>query len=40
MVDKITLDNPELPINFVKDLLVARAEGASLASPFIPQGSD
>jgi hypothetical protein len=40
MVGKTTLDNPDLPIDFVKDLLVARAEGASLATPFIPQASD
>lgn len=39
-VGKTALDNPDLPIDFVKDLLVARAEGASLATPFIPQGSD
>jgi hypothetical protein len=40
MVGKTALDNPDLLINFVKDLLVARAEGASLATPVIPQGSD
>ncbi len=40
MVGKTALDNPDLPINFVKDLQVARAEGASLAIPFIPQRSD
>jgi hypothetical protein len=36
MVGKTALDNPDLPIDFVKDLLVARAEGASLATPFVP----
>jgi hypothetical protein len=40
MVGKTALDNPDLPIDFVKDLLVARAEGATLATPFIPQGND
>jgi hypothetical protein len=40
MVGKTALDNPDLPINFVKDLQVASAEGASLAIPFIPQGSN
>ena len=40
MMGKTALDNPDLPINFVKDLLVARAEGASLAIPFIPHGGD
>ncbi len=40
MLGKTALDNPDLPIDFVRDLLVARAEGATLATPFIPQGSD
>ncbi len=40
MVGKTALDNPDLPIDFVIDLLVARAEGATLATPLIPQGSD
>ncbi len=40
MVGKTALDNPDLPINLVKDLLFAMAEGASLATPFIQQGSD
>ena len=37
MLGKTALDNPDLPINYVQDLLVARAEGASLATPFISQ---
>lgn len=36
MVGKAALDNPDLPIEFVRDLLVARAEGKALATPFIP----
>lgn len=40
MVGKTALENPDLPIDFVRDLLVARAEGSALATPFIPQGSD
>ena len=39
MVGKAALDNPDLPIEFVKDLLIARAEGQSLATPFIPESS-
>lgn len=37
-VGKAALDNPDLPIDFVRDLLVARAEGREAATPFIPQG--
>jgi hypothetical protein len=36
MVGKAALDNPDLPIDFVRDLLVAKAEGKSLATPFVP----
>jgi len=39
MVGKAALDNPDLPIEFVKDLLIARAEGRSLATPFIPEST-
>jgi len=38
MVGKAALDNPDLPIDFVRDLLVARSEGPSLATTFVPQG--
>jgi hypothetical protein len=38
MVGKAALDNPDLPIDFVRDLLVARAEGPLLATSFVPQG--
>jgi hypothetical protein len=37
-VGKAALDNPDLPIDFVRDLLIARAEGREAASPFIPEG--
>jgi len=40
IVGKTALDNPDLPIDFVRDLLLARAEGPVLATPFVPQGSD
>ena len=39
MVGKAALDKPDLPIEFVKDLLIARAEGQSLATPFIPEST-
>ncbi len=38
VVGRAALDNPDLPIDFVRDLLVARAEGPTLASPFVPEG--
>ena len=38
MVGKAALDNPDLPIEFVRDVLVVRAEGSTLATDFVPQG--
>ena len=38
MVGRTALDNPDLPIDFVRDLLIARAEGPTLATPFAPGG--
>jgi hypothetical protein len=38
MIGKATLDNPDLPVDFVRDLLIARAEGPALATPFVPEG--
>jgi hypothetical protein len=37
LVGRTALDNPDLPIDFVRDLLVARAEGPTLATPFVPE---
>lgn len=37
MVGKAALDNPDLPVDFVRDLLIARAEGPTLAKVFVPQ---
>lgn len=34
---KTALDNPDLPTEFVKDLLIARAEGKHLAIHFTPE---
>ena len=36
LIGKAALDNPDLPIDFVRDLLVAKSEGKSLATPFVP----
>jgi len=38
MIGKAALDNPDLPIDFVRNLLIARAEGPALATPFVPEG--
>jgi hypothetical protein len=38
MVGKASLDNPDLPVDFVRELLIARAEGPALATPFVPEG--
>lgn len=37
MVGKAALDNPDLPIDFVRELMIARAEGPVLATPFVPK---
>lgn len=38
LVGKTAMDNPDLPIDFVRDLLIARAEGREPASLFVPEG--
>lgn len=40
MVGKAALDNPDLPIDFVRDLIVARADGLTLATPLRTTASD
>ena len=37
-VGKAALDNPDLPVDLVCDMLIARAEGRENATPFVPQG--
>jgi len=39
MIGRAALDNPDLPIDFIRDLLVARAEGTSQSTPFVPEGN-
>jgi hypothetical protein len=34
MVGKSALDNPDLPIEFVRDVLIAKHQDKSLAEPF------
>lgn len=38
MVGRAALDNPDLPVDFIRDILIARAEGPILATPFVPEG--
>ena len=38
LIGRTALDNPDLPIDFVRDLLIARAEGLTLTSPFVAEG--
>lgn len=40
MLGKTALDNPDLPIDFVQDLLAIRAEGPTSATPFVAQSGD
>jgi hypothetical protein len=37
-VGRTALDNPDLQIDFIRDLLIARAEDQSLATPFVAEG--
>ncbi|TAN47138.1 MAG: hypothetical protein EPN21_18460 [Methylococcaceae bacterium] len=37
LLGRTALDNPDLPIDFIRDLLIARAEGSTLATPFEPE---
>lgn len=39
-VGKCALDNPELPIEFVRDLLISKNMDKSLAEPFEFEGVD
>ncbi len=39
-IGKAALDNPDLPIDFIRDILVARAQDRDLAEPFIFEEKD
>lgn len=40
MIGKCALDNPDLPVEFVKELLIAKHQDKSLAEAFVFQHSD
>ena len=39
-IGKAALDNPDLPIEVIRDILIGLAEDPSLAEPFVPEGKD
>ena len=39
MVGRTALDDPDLPIDFIRDLLISRSEGSTLATPFVTEGN-
>jgi len=39
-VGRAALDNPDLPIDFVKEILISKNQDHALAEPFVPEGSD
>jgi ParD-like antitoxin of type II bacterial toxin-antitoxin system len=34
---KAALDNPDLPIEFIREILISKQQGRELAEPFIPE---
>ena len=40
LIGKAGLDNTDLPIDYVRDLWVARAKGKAFATPFVPAGKE
>ena len=39
-VGRAALDNPDLPIEFVRDILISKNQDSALAEPFVPEGAD
>ncbi len=37
-IGKCALDNPDLPVEFIKDILISKNQDRSLAEPFIFEG--
>ena len=36
-IGRVALDNPDLPIEFVRDIMISQAQDKALAEPFIPE---
>ncbi len=34
---RVAMDNPDLPIDFVRDILIGKATDPALAEPFLPE---
>ena len=39
-IGKCALENPDLPIEFLKDTLISKNQDRSLVEPFIPKGKN
>ena len=39
-IGKAALDNPDLPIEFIRDILVVREQEKDLVEAFIPEGTN
>jgi hypothetical protein len=37
MIGKAALDNPDLPVDFVRDVLISKIQDKSTAEPFVPE---
>lgn len=37
-VGKAALDNPDLPIEFIRDILISKNQDTALSEPFVPEG--
>jgi hypothetical protein len=36
-IGRVAIDNPDLPIEFIRDILISKAQGRALAEPFMPE---
>ncbi|NLL36651.1 MAG: ParD-like family protein [Fretibacterium sp.] len=36
-IGKAAMDNPDLPVDFIRDVLVSKAQNRALAEPFQPE---
>ena len=39
-IGRCALENPDLPIEFLRDTLISKNQARSLAEPFIPKGKN
>ena len=36
-LERAALDNPDLPLDFINEILISKAQGLTFAEPFIPE---